>query len=54
VATKADEYRERALVCDRTANETTDQTIKQQWQELAIHWRYSANQAARLSGGNPN
>jgi hypothetical protein len=32
MTTKADEYREKALACERTANKTTDQTIKQQWQ----------------------
>ena len=47
---KAEDYRAKAITCERNAKEATDRTIKQQWEELAIQWHYMANQAARLSG----
>jgi hypothetical protein len=47
--TKAEEYRTKALACERHAEEANDRTIKLQWEELAIQWHYMANQAARLA-----
>jgi hypothetical protein len=46
--TKSDEYLARATVCEQRAKEATDLTIRQQWEELATHWHFMANQAARL------
>ena len=49
MVTKAEEYRTKALACERHAEEANDRTIKLQWEELAIQWHYMANQAARLA-----
>jgi hypothetical protein len=43
-----EEYRGKAIACEKMAKEVTDRAIRDQWQELAINWHYMANQAARL------
>ena len=50
---KADEYRARAIACEERAKKISDPVVKRQYQELAIHWRYRENQAARYGGGGP-
>jgi hypothetical protein len=48
MAATAEEYREKALACERTAKGVTDPAIRQQWEELAVQWHFMASQAARL------
>jgi len=50
VISKADEYRARAIACEERAKKISDPVVKRQYQELAIHWRYRENQAARYGG----
>jgi hypothetical protein len=45
---RAEEYREKALACERTAKGVTDPVIRQQWEELVIQWHFMASQAMRL------
>ena len=45
---KLDEYRAKALACEKNAKEATDRAIKRQWEELAVEWHYIANQAAEV------
>jgi hypothetical protein len=49
MTTKADEYRGKAIACEQRAREATDLPMSQLWDELATHWRYLANQGARLA-----
>jgi hypothetical protein len=48
---KSDEYLARAIVCEQRAKEAIDLALRQQWEELATHWHFMANQAARLLSG---
>jgi hypothetical protein len=52
VISKAEEYRARAMDCELRAREVKDPSMKRQFDELAMQWRYMANQAARIGFGN--
>jgi hypothetical protein len=43
--TKADEYRAKALECERMARNARDPEAKRQLQDLAFEWRQMADQA---------
>ena len=47
------DYRTKAIACERIAKQTVDRTIRLQWEELAMQWHLMANQAARLLGEAP-
>ena len=42
---KADEYRAKAVECDKLADKATDEEAKRQFREAAKNWRSVAQQA---------
>jgi hypothetical protein len=53
MAADPQDYRTKAIACEQIAKQTTDRTIRLQWEELVMQWHLMANQAARLSGEAP-
>jgi hypothetical protein len=57
MAINSQEFRAKALVCERHAKEIADAGVRQQWEELAMNWHLMANQVARYEAvisGSPN
>jgi hypothetical protein len=49
---RTDNYRMKAIACERRASDASDRTSKQDWAELAIEWHAMAYRAARSSAKN--
>jgi hypothetical protein len=45
--TRVAAYRLRALLAEQRANELSNPTLRQEWEELAIEWHLLANSAAQ-------
>ena len=46
IASRAEVFRLKALFSEERARESTDQTFREDWQELAMEWHLMANLAA--------
>lgn len=53
ITTGTPTFRMRALVCEQRARDSTDQTSKHDWEELAIEWHMMANSTAPRMAGCP-
>jgi len=50
ISSRAGVFRLKALFSEERARESTDQTSREDWEELAIEWHMMANLAASASG----
>jgi hypothetical protein len=50
IASRASVFRLKALFSEERARESTDQTSREDWEELAIEWHMMANLASGASG----
>jgi hypothetical protein len=50
---KTDDFRAKAIECDKLADKATNATAKFLFREVAIDWRTMAEQAEKTNGGSP-
>jgi hypothetical protein len=46
----SEKYHQKAVGCEKCAEQASDQTTEQEWQELAAQWHSMADQAAKIPG----